>query len=62
VKDAEDLQTLLGEHQDAVVSAQFLASLSSSRDGATGESGFSYGVLMADELRRAADIRRALKI
>ena len=60
-KDAEDLQTLLGEHQDAVVSAKFLASLSSSSNGETGESGFTYGILMADELHRATDIRRALK-
>ena len=60
-KDAEDLQTLLGEHQDAVVSAKFLASLSSSPNGKTGESGFTYGILMADELHRATDIRRALK-
>jgi CHAD domain-containing protein len=60
-KDAEDLQTLLGEHQDAVVSAKFLASLSSSPNGETGESGFTYGILMADELHRATDIRRALK-
>jgi CHAD domain-containing protein len=60
-KKAENLQTLLGEHQDAVVSAKFLVDLSTSRNGASGDAGFTYGILMADELHRAADIRQALK-
>jgi len=59
-KEAENLQTLLGEHQDAVVSAQFLTNLSASRNGESGD-GFSYGILIADELHRAADIRESLK-
>ena len=58
-KKAENLQTLLGEHQDAVVSAQFLANLSGSRNGESGD-GFTYGILIADELHRAAAIREAL--
>jgi CHAD domain-containing protein len=58
-KKAENLQTLLGEHQDAVVSAQFLTNLSASRNGESGD-GFSYGILIADELHRAAAIREAL--
>ena len=57
---AENLQTLLGEHQDAVVSAEFLANLSASRNGESGD-GFTYGILIADELHRAAAIRQALK-
>jgi CHAD domain-containing protein len=60
-KKAENLQTLLGEHQDAVVSANFLADLSSSRNGDSGEAGFTYGILMADELHRAAKIRQSLQ-
>jgi CHAD domain-containing protein len=60
-KKAENLQTLLGEHQDAVVSANFLANLSSSRNGESGDGGFTYGILMADELHRAAAIRQSLK-
>jgi len=59
-KEAENLQTLLGEHQDAVVSAQFLTNLSASRNGESGD-GFSYGILIADELHRAAAIRESLK-
>ena len=58
-RDAKQMQTLLGEHQDAIVAAGFLASVSAS-DGDS-ESGFTYGVLMADELHRAADIRASLQ-
>ena len=60
-RDAEEMQTLLGEHQDAVVSAEFLAKISSSADGESEESTFTYGVLMANELQRAADIRASLQ-
>jgi CHAD domain-containing protein len=61
VSEAEELQTLLGEHQDAVVSATFLAKISSSADGRSKESAFTYGILMANELQRAADIRASLE-
>lgn len=60
-REAEEMQTLLGEHQDAVVSAEFLAKISSSADGESEESTFTYGVLMANELQRAADIRASLQ-
>lgn len=60
-REAEEIQTLLGEHQDAVVSAEFLAKISSSADGESEESTFTYGVLMANELQRAADIRASLQ-
>jgi CHAD domain-containing protein len=60
-KKAEDMQTLLGEHQDAVVSAAFLTNLSASRNGEVGETSFTYGILMAHELHRASDIRQSLK-
>jgi CHAD domain-containing protein len=59
-RDGKDMQTLLGEHQDAIVAAQFLAGMSSTGNGEAGESGFTYGVLMANELHRAADIRESL--
>jgi len=58
-RDAEELQTLLGEHQDAVVAAEFLAKLSADKE--TEESGFTYGILMANELHRAAEIRAGLR-
>jgi CHAD domain-containing protein len=59
-RDAEDLQTLLGEHQDATVAANFLATISSRGDGSEG-TGFTYGILMANELNRAAQIRASLR-
>ena len=58
--DAKKLQTLLGEHQDAIVAASFLATLSRTGDNGN-DSGFTYGILMANELRRAADIRQSLR-
>jgi len=60
-RKAKDLQTLLGEHQDAVVAANFLAAISAPADGENGESGFTYGVLVANELNRAAEIRESLR-
>jgi CHAD domain-containing protein len=59
-RKAKKLQTLLGEHQDAVVGANFLATISAPSDGENGETGFTYGVLMANELHRAANIRESL--
>jgi CHAD domain-containing protein len=60
-RDAKDLQTLLGEHQDAVVAANFLSKVSAASDKENSGSGFTYGVLVANELNRAADIRESLK-
>jgi len=59
-RDAKELQTLLGEHQDATVAANFLATISS-RGGGTEGTGFTYGILMANELNRAAQIRASLR-
>jgi CHAD domain-containing protein len=58
-QDAEELQTVLGEHQDATVAAAFLDKISGDREIGAG-SAFTYGILMANELNRAADIRRSL--
>jgi CHAD domain-containing protein len=58
-RDAKQMQTLLGEHQDAIVAARFLATVSASEGDS--ESGFTYGVLMASEMHRAADIRASLQ-
>jgi CHAD domain-containing protein len=60
-RDAKDLQTLLGEHQDAVVAANFLSTISAAPDRENAESAFTYGVLVANELNRAADIRESLR-
>lgn len=61
-RKAKKLQTLLGEHQDAVVAANFLATISAPSDGENGESGFTYGVLVANELNRAAEIRESKEL
>jgi CHAD domain-containing protein len=58
-RDAEEMQTLLGEHQDADVAAKFLARISEGKE--TEESAFTYGILMANELHRAAEIRAGLR-
>jgi len=61
-REAEKLQTLLGEHQDAVVAARFLATISDAYDDdGVLEGGFTYGILMANEWQRAAKIRAAIK-
>jgi CHAD domain-containing protein len=57
-REAEELQTVLGEHQDATVSAAFLATISADRDGQV--DGFTYGILLANELNRAARIRASV--
>ncbi|MCW2805367.1 MAG: hypothetical protein QOF52_1592 [Propionibacteriaceae bacterium] len=54
---AKRLQTLLGDHQDAVVAAQFLARMGATAGVQPGHNGFTYGVLMATELDHAAGIR-----
>jgi CHAD domain-containing protein len=58
-RDAEEMQTLLGEHQDAIVAANFLARMSASEETEAG-SAFTYGILMANELNRAAEIRASV--
>ena len=59
-RNAQEMQTLLGEHQDAVVTAKFLAATSADEDIEAG-SAFTYGVLMANELNHAAEIRASLR-
>lgn len=54
---AKRLQTLLGDHQDAVVAAEFLARMGANAGVQPGHNGFTYGVLMATELDHAAGIR-----
>jgi CHAD domain-containing protein len=54
------LQTLLGEHQDAVVAAELLRRVAD-QVAAEGHNAFSYGVLIADQRRIAADSARAAR-
>jgi CHAD domain-containing protein len=60
VRQAKHLQTELGEHQDAIVSARYLARLGAAAGSTNGHNGFTYGVLMANELAEAARIRHSL--
>jgi CHAD domain-containing protein len=60
VERAQDLQTLLGEHQDSVVAGAFLRRMGAEAGTRAGRNGFTYGLLMARELERAARIRRDL--
>jgi CHAD domain-containing protein len=57
---AQDLQTVLGEHQDSVVAAAFLRRMGAEAGSHAGRNGFTYGLLLAGELERAARIRREL--
>ena len=59
-RKAKHLQTELGEHHDAVVSAGFLAGLGTRIGTRPGDNGFTYGFLMADELSTAERIRASL--
>jgi CHAD domain-containing protein len=57
---AKHLQTELGEHQDAVVAATYLARLGAAAGSNSGHNGFTYGLLMAAELATAERIRASL--
>ncbi|MEU4656669.1 CYTH and CHAD domain-containing protein [Streptomyces sp. NPDC023723] len=59
VKSMKSLQTLLGEHQDAVMARVALRELSAVAHAA-GEDTFTHGLLHEREQRRAADVEAAL--
>jgi CHAD domain-containing protein len=50
VSERKDLQDLLGNHQDGIVSAGFLRELGARLGVRSGQNGFSYGVLYAREV------------
>ena len=58
VRNAEHLQTVLGNHQDTIVAADFFTKAAAATTS-TG-SAFTYGVLVAHELAAAASIRAEL--
>jgi CHAD domain-containing protein len=58
-RGAEEMQTLLGEHQDAIVAANFLTKMSADGEVEAG-SLFTYGILIANELNRATNIRASV--
>jgi CHAD domain-containing protein len=55
VEESKDLQTLLGEHQDSVVSTALLTRL-----GGGGQQGFTYGMLAAQQQQITERIRVAV--
>ena len=50
VSERKDLQDLLGNHQDRIVSAAFLRELGARLGIRSGQNGFTYGVLHAREV------------
>jgi CHAD domain-containing protein len=54
-KEMKATQNRLGAHQDSVVAAEFLRRMGAAA-GATGENGFTYGLLYARELSRAQSV------
>lgn len=53
----EELQDILGEHQDSVVAAELLRRLGSATASQDSDNGFTYGLLYAREQRSAAESR-----
>ncbi|GAA2750146.1 CYTH and CHAD domain-containing protein [Amnibacterium kyonggiense] len=60
-KRYEQLQDLLGEHQDSVVAGQLLLELGAAADSAPEGTGFTFGVLFQQEQDRAAEARRTAR-
>ncbi|MEJ7707359.1 MAG: CYTH and CHAD domain-containing protein [Nocardioidaceae bacterium] len=61
VKRAKQLQEMLGEHQDSVVSVEILRRLGARAGSSPGSNGFTYGVLLAKEQQRAQDVWAAVR-
>ncbi|PRZ43030.1 CHAD domain-containing protein [Antricoccus suffuscus] len=61
VRRHEALQDLLGEHNDAVASAEFLLRIGKQASSLPGESGFTFGVLHERERRAARRVRRKVR-
>jgi CHAD domain-containing protein len=57
----KDLQDVLGNYQDSIVSAAFLRELGARRGIQSGQNGFSYGVLYARELAARDSLLADLK-
>jgi CHAD domain-containing protein len=53
----EELQDILGEHQDSVITAEVMRTLGAQAGSTAGENGFTYGLLSCREQQRAARTR-----
>jgi CHAD domain-containing protein len=61
VSERKDLQDLLGNHQDGIVSAAFLRDLGARFGIRSGQNGFSYGLLYAREIYAGDSLLKDLK-
>ena len=61
ISERKDLQDLLGNHQDGIVSAGFLRELGARLGVRSGQNGFSYGVLYAREVKAGETLLDDLK-
>jgi CHAD domain-containing protein len=61
ISERKDLQDLLGNHQDGIVSAGFLRELGARLGVRSGQNGFSYGVLYAREVYAGDSLLADLK-
>ena len=61
ISQRKDLQDVLGNYQDSIVSAAFLRELGGRLGIRSGQNGFSYGVLYARELRAGDSLLDDLK-
>jgi CHAD domain-containing protein len=61
ISERKDLQDLLGNHQDGIVSAGFLRELGGRLGVRSGQNGFSYGVLYAREVYAGDSLLADLK-
>ncbi|OBK19821.1 CHAD domain-containing protein [Mycobacterium asiaticum] len=61
VKRYKHIQTVLGDHQDAVVATDALRRLATTAGTAPGENGFTYGLLYARERQIARSSRKAVR-
>jgi CHAD domain-containing protein len=61
VAGRKDLQDVLGEHQDSIVSADFLRAQGIRMGIRSGHNGFTYGLLFAREQVRRAAVGEQLK-
>lgn len=60
VKRHEDVQEILGDHQDAVVAADNLRRLGAAVGTRPGHNGFSYGLLYERQIARQHELRRRI--
>jgi CHAD domain-containing protein len=61
ISDRKNLQDVLGEHQDSIVSATFLREEGVRMGARSGHNGFTYGLLYANEQARRAAVGKNLK-